>query len=242
VTITTFPTRDEVAVAAARKVADALTQRADLVLGLPAGQTPVPVYAELCRLVSNGAIAVDTATSFALDEFVGLDRTDPRSFAYFITEHLIAPARFDSRRAHFLNGAAADLDAECARYEATIATAGGIDLQILGLGRNGHIGFNEPGDALTARTHRVSLRPDTRRDNAPRVGGNAERVPAEAISMGVGTIMNARAVLIIAMGESKAAAVKRMVRGPITTQLPASLLQLHRKVDLYLDAAAAALL
>ena len=238
--ISTFDTRDEVARAAAQRIADALRQRPDLVLGVPAGQTPIPVYAELRRLASRGEVGFGAATSFGLDEFVGLDRTDPRSFAYFITEHLIAGTNFDADRVHFLNGVSADLDAECARYEAAIAAAGGIDLQILGLGRNGHIGFNEPADALAARTHRVALRPDTRSDNAGRFGGDHARVPREALSMGIGTILTARAVLIIAMGEAKADPVERMIRGPVTTQLPASFLQLHANVDVYLDDAAAA--
>ena len=238
--ITTFATRDDVAVAAARRVADALRDRPDLVLGVPAGQTPVPVYAELRRLASSGAVDFAAATSFALDEFVGLERTDSRSFAYFIHQHLFRETNFDPRRVHFLDGSSADIDGECDRYEAAIAAAGGIDLQILGLGRNGHIGFNEPADALPARTHRVRLRQDTRRDNASRFGSNTDHVPGEAISMGVGTILHARAILIIATGESKAVAVERMVRGPVTTQLPASLLQLHASVEVYLDHAAAA--
>jgi glucosamine-6-phosphate deaminase len=238
--ITTFATRDDVAVAAARRVADALRDRPNLVLGLPAGQTPVPVYAELRRLASSGAVDFAAASSFALDEFVGLERTDPRSFAYFIHEHLIAGTNFDPRHVHFLDGSSADIDEECNRYEAAIAAAGGIDLQILGLGRNGHIGFNEPADALHAHTHRVVLRQDTRSDNAGRFGRNADHVPREAISMGVGTILHARAIVVIATGASKAAAVERMVRGPVTTQLPASLLQLHASVDVYLDHAAAA--
>jgi len=238
--ITTFATRDDVAVAAARRVADALSDRPNLVLGVPAGQTPVPVYAELRRLAISGAVDFAAATSFALDEFVGLERTDSRSFAYFIHQHLFRGTNFDPRRVHFLDGSSADLDRECDRYEAAIAAAGGIDLQILGLGRNGHIGFNEPADALPARTHRVLLRQDTRSDNAGRFGSNADHVPREAISMGVGTILHARAILIIATGESKAVAVERMVRGPVTTQLPASLLQLHASVEVYLDHAAAA--
>ena len=200
----------------------------------------MPVYAELRRLAASGAVDFAAATSFALDEFVGLERTDPRSFAFFIHEHLIDGTNFDPQRVHFLDGSSSDIDQECDRYEATIAAAGGIDLQLLGLGRNGHIGFNEPADALPARTHRVLLRQDTRTDNAGRFGRDADHVPREAISMGVGTILHARAILIIAIGESKAAAVERMVRGPVTTKLPASLLQLHASVEVYLDHAAAA--
>jgi glucosamine-6-phosphate deaminase len=240
VDITTFATRDDVALAAARTISDALKRRPELVLGLPAGQTPVPLYAELRRLATTGALDFSRATSFALDEFAAIPRTDPRSFAYFINEHLIAGTNFDSSRVHVLDGSAADPDAECDRYEGAIAAAGGLDLQILGIGRNGHIGFNEPGDALSARTHRVMLSPDSRRDNASRFGGDPDRVPKEALSMGVGTILKARAILIVATGESKAVPVERMVRGAVTTHVPASMLQLHGNVTVYLDRAAAA--
>jgi len=239
VDITTFATRDDVALAAAQTIGDALKRRPDLVLGLPAGQTPVPVYAQLRRMTAAGAVDFSNATSFALDEFAGVARTDPRSFAYFINEHLIAGTNFDLRRVHFLDGSAVEPDAECDRYEAAIVAAGGLDLQILGLGRNGHIGFNEPGETLAARTHRVTLHPESRRDNASRFGGDSGRVPHEALSMGVGTILKARAILVIATGESKAESVERMVRGPVTTQLPASFLQLHGNVTVYLDRAAA---
>jgi glucosamine-6-phosphate deaminase len=240
VDITTFATRDDVALAAARTIGDALKRRPELVLGLPAGQTPVPLYAELRRLAKTGAIEFSRATAFALDEFAGIPRTDPRSFAYFINEHLIAGTNFDSSRVHVLDGSADDPDAECDRYEGAIAAAGGLDLQILGIGRNGHIGFNEPADTLSARTHRVMLSPDSRRDNASRFGGDADRVPKEAFSMGVGTILKARAILIVATGESKAVPVERMVRGAVTTLVPASMLQLHGNVTVYLDRAAAA--
>jgi glucosamine-6-phosphate deaminase len=148
----------------------------------------------------------------------------------------------DRRRIHFLDGSVSDLDAECARYEAEIEAAGGIDLQLMGIGANGHIGFNEPGDHLTARTHRVALAETTLRDNAGPFGGNAADVPREAISMGMGTILKAKSLILIATGERKASCIERATRGPVTTQLPASFLQLHRDVGLYLDRAAARLL
>jgi glucosamine-6-phosphate deaminase len=235
-----FATREGVAFAVAARVKDAILAKPDLVLGLPAGQTPVPVYAELRRMQQSGLVDFSRATCFLVDEFVGLDRSHPGSFYQFVNEHLFSGINLDQGRVHALDGEARDLVAECDRYEAAIADAGGVDLQLLGLGRNGHIGFNEPSDGLAARTHRVALLAETRRDNAARFGASEAQVPREAISMGVGTILNARAIVMIATGEAKANPVERMLRGPVTTHLPASFLQLHSNVDLYLDRAAAA--
>jgi glucosamine-6-phosphate deaminase len=137
---------------------------------------------------------------------------------------------------------ASDLDAECDRYESAIEYVGGLDFVLLGLGSNGHVGFNEPADQLPSRTHRVTLLESTRRSNAALFGGDLERVPHEALSMGIGTIVKAATVVLLATGPRKARCIERMVHGPVTTQLPASFLQLHRRVELYLDAAAAALL
>jgi glucosamine-6-phosphate deaminase len=156
--------------------------------------------------------------------------------------HLFGSVNLARERIHFLDGAAADLDEECRRYERTIAAAGGIDLQLLGIGANGHIGFNEPGAELTAATHRVTLADTTRRDNAALFGNDQERVPREALSMGVGTILKASTLVLVAMGERKAQCIERTVNGPVTTRLPASLLQLHRRAELYLDRGAAQLL
>jgi glucosamine-6-phosphate deaminase len=234
-----FATHEDVALAVAARVKDAFLTKPDLVLGLPAGQTPVPAYAELRRMQQSRLVDFSRATCFLVDEFVGLERSHPGSFYQFVDEHLFSGINVDRGRVHALNGAARDLAEECDRYEAAIADAGGIDLQLLGLGRNGHIGFNEPSDGLAARTHQVTLLSDTRRDNAPRFGGSETQVPREAISMGIGTILSARAIVMIATGEAKANPVERMVRGPVTTRLPASFLQLHSNVALYLDRAAA---
>jgi glucosamine-6-phosphate deaminase len=157
-------------------------------------------------------------------------------------EHLFGGVALDPARIHFLNGVASDLDAECERYECELDAAGGMDLLILGIGSNGHIGFNEPGDQLVARTHRVRLHEVTRRDNAALFGGNIDSVPREALSMGMGTILRARQIALIATGERKARCVERGVRGFLTTRLPASFLQTHGRVDVFLDRAAAALL
>jgi glucosamine-6-phosphate deaminase len=154
-------------------------------------------------------------------------------------EHLFSRVNLPPEQIHFLNGAAADPDAECERYEVAIAAAGGIDLQILGIGTNGHIGFNEPARALEPRTHRVTLKASTRRSNAMLFHGDADRVPTQALSMGMASILHARRIVMIATGKSKARCVERMMKGPIDTRMPASFLQLHRDVELVLDRAAA---
>jgi glucosamine-6-phosphate deaminase len=141
-----------------------------------------------------------------------------------------------------LNGAAKDLNAECDRYEAAIAEAGGIDLQLLGIGTNGHIGFNEPGDDLPVRTHRVRLMESTRRDNAMLFGNDPSRVPAEALSMGIGTILRARRILLVATGDSKAKCIQAATSGRLTAHVPASMLQVHPDVELLLDRDAASLI
>lgn len=223
-------------------MADTLRRSPDLVLGLPAGRTPVETYTELCRLHAAGEADFSQATAFLLDEFVGLDSSHAGSFRRFLTEHLLSGINLDPNRTYSLNGVAADLDVECERYEETIAAIGGLDLLLLGIGVNGHVGFNEPGDALAARTHRVALVETTRVENAGLFGGSASRVPQAALSIGMGTILRAETIVMLATGERKASAVAGMLRGPVTTTLPASFLQLHRRVEVYLDRAAAAAL
>ncbi len=227
--------------ALAERVAAALRERPSLVLGLPTGRTPVRTYEELRRLHATGAVSFAQAATFNLDEFAGVDGTHPGSFRQFMERHLFAGIDLNPERIHFLDGMAPDPGAECARYERAIAAAGGIGLQLLGIGANGHIGFNEPAAELAASTHRVALHEGTRRDNAALFGGDPERVPREALSMGMGTILKAEIIVLVATGERKARCVERAVRGPVTTRLPASFLQLHRRVELYLDRAAAAL-
>ena len=237
--VSVFETPDETATAVADRIARALQEKPDLVLGLPTGKSPVPTYAELRRMYAAGKVDFSRARTFNLDEFAGVSADHPGSFRRFMDEHLFDHVNLESSRIHFLNGAARDLDAECERYEAEIESAGGIDLQLLGIGSNGHIGFNEPGDELSARTHRVVLHEVTRRDNAPLFGGEVGQVPREALSIGMATILKAAAIVLIATGERKAPCVQRMVRGPLTTRLPASFLQTHRRVELFLDRDAA---
>jgi glucosamine-6-phosphate deaminase len=237
--VTIFPDERALAKSLALHVAAKLRENPRLVLGLPTGRTPIRLYRELVALYSKGDADFSLATTFNLDEFAGVEPSDPGSYRTFMERHLFGHVNLAKERIHMLNGAADDLEAECARYEREIASAGGIDLQLLGIGTNGHIGFNEPAAALIARTHKVVLKAETRRSNASLFGGDVDRVPREALSMGMATILHARRIILIATGKSKAPAVRRMVTGPITPKLPASFLELHGDVDLWLDTAAA---
>jgi glucosamine-6-phosphate deaminase len=238
--ITVFPSDRAAARALAHRVAAALEANPRLVLGLPTGRTPVAFYHELASLSAHGRADFSAARTFNLDEFLGAGPSDPGSYRRFMDQHLFSRVNLPADHINFLNGAAADPDRECARYEQAIADAGGIDIQILGVGTNGHIGFNEPGTVLAARTHRVTLKPETRRANASLFGGDAAAVPGEALSMGMATILQARSIVLLATGRTKAVCVQRSLDGPITTELPASFLQLHRDVEVMLDEAAAA--
>jgi glucosamine-6-phosphate deaminase len=231
-----------VAQAVATRMRHLLADTPTAVLGLPTGRTPVRLYTRLRALYAAGRLDCSKVTTFNLDEFFGLPAEHPASYRTFMEEHLFRHVNIPRRRIHFLDGMARDAVSECRRYEAAIASAGGIDLQVLGIGANGHIGFNEPGPVLQADTHRARLKPETRRSNAALFDGRVTDVPREALSMGVGTILRSRAIVLIATGGSKAAAVKATVEGPVTTRMPASLLQLHASVELVLDEAAAATL
>jgi glucosamine-6-phosphate deaminase len=217
-----------------------LAARPAAALGLPTGNTPIKLYAELRRRHLEGKADFSKASTFNLDEFWGLPWSHPASYRAFMEEHLFQHVNLASRRIHFLNGIAKSAATECARYEAAIAKAGGLDLLILGIGLNGHIGFNEPAPSLTGDSHLARLAPATRRSNAYLFAGRVAAVPPEALSMGVGTILRSRSIILMATGGSKAEVVRAMVRGKITTKMPASLLQLHPDVELVLDHAAAA--
>jgi glucosamine-6-phosphate deaminase len=225
-----------VARALARRIRDALAANPRLVLGLPTGRTPVGFYHELA---SHGHPDFSQATTFNLDEFFGIPPSHTGSYRQFMERHLFQRVNLAPERINFLDGSAPDPDAECRRYEAAIEAAGGIDIQILGIGTNGHIGFNEPARALESRTHRVRLTPETRRSNAALFGGDPGAVPEEALSMGMATILQARSIVLLATGRTKAPCIERVVNGPITTELPASFLQTHSNVDIMLDGAAA---
>jgi glucosamine-6-phosphate deaminase len=235
-----YSTPEAVARALAHEIARALDRDPGLVLGLPTGRTPIPLYRELVRLHHRGRADFARATTFNLDEFLGLADTDPRGYHAFMRRHLFDHVNLSHPRMHVLHGASRDVARECAAYERAIARAGGIDLQILGLGANGHVGFNEPAPALLARTHRSRLTRATRRANAGLFGRRLRDVPHEALSMGMATILGATRIVLVATGAAKARCVKRLVEGPVTPRLPASFLQLHSKAEVWLDRAAAA--
>lgn len=237
--VTVFRHERDAAVALAGELLAALARRPSLVLGLPTGRTPVALYRRLVELHAQGRADFSQVTTFNLDEFLGLPADHPGSYRAYMTRHLFAPAGIAPAQVHFLDGMASDAEAECARFEAAIAAAGGIDLMVLGIGANGHIGFNEPAAGLSARSHRVVLTPQTRRANAAFFGNDPARVPDEALSMGMATILQARRIVLLAMGRGKGRAVERMVNGLVTPRLPASFLQLHEDVEVMLDEAAA---
>ena len=238
--VTIFKEVRTLAKSLADRVAQALSGKPDLVLGLPTGRTPIRLYHDLGSMHAKGQVDFSRATTFNLDEFLGIPPEHPGSYRAFMQTHLFSRVNLDPARINVLNGSAADPNGECARYERAIEEAGGIDLQLLGIGTNGHIGFNEPARELAGVTHRVELKSSTRRSNAALFGGDVEQVPREALSMGMATILHARQIVMIATGKSKAGCIEKVVHGPITTKLPASFLQVHRDVELMLDEAAAA--
>ena len=238
--VTVFRDERTLARTLAAQIVDAIAQKPDLVLGLPTGRTPIRLYHELGALHGKGQADFSRVTTFNLDEFLGIPPEHRGSYRTFMNEHLFSRINIPASQINMLNGVAPDSLAECIRYERAIAAAGGLDLQLLGIGTNGHIGFNEPARELSGGTHRVVLKASTRHSNAALFGGNEDHVPREALSMGMATILRARRIILIATGKSKAGCVERAVHGPITTRMPASFLQLHRDVELILDEAAAA--
>lgn len=211
------------------------------VLGLATGGTPERTYELLVEKVNAGHLSFSQATTFNLDEYVGLRPDHPQSYHAYMRSRLFGETDFDAERTHLPNGTADDLSDAGRQYEALIAKAGGIDLQLLGLGANGHIGFNEPGATENSRTRVVDLTEETIAANS-RFFDSPEDVPRRALTMGIATILEAREIVLIATGESKAEAVERSVRGPVTPQMPASFLQQHPSVTFVLDEAAASLL
>lgn len=227
---------------AARIVQRLLTRKPAAVLGLPAGGTPRRLYQELRGLHRDGALSFRAATTFNLDEYIGIAADHPASFRAALQAQLFDHVDVTPERTHIPDGMAADPAAECEAYERLIAAAGGIDLQILGIGADGHLGFNEPSSSLGSRTRVKTLMASTRARSAGEFGGGADNVPRHAITMGLGTILEARQCLLLAFGDAKAEAIRRAVEGPVTAMCPASVLQLHPDVRVVLDPAAARLL
>ena len=208
-------------------------------LGLATGSTPLVFYRELVTMHSRGEVDFAEVTTFNLDEYAGLSPDHPQSYAYFMRGQFFSRVNVAPSRIHIPDGLARDIPAHCEAYEAAIRNAGGIDLQLLGLGSDGHIGFNEPTSSLGSRTRLKTLTERTLRDNA-RFFASPSEVPRHVITMGVGTILDARRCVVLAFGAQKAAAVAAMVEGPITADVPASALQFHARCALLIDEAAAA--
>jgi len=232
---------EELSLETALRIAEAVRSKPDIVLGLATGGTPLGCYRELIRMHREEGLSFSKVTTFNLDEYVGLPPSHPQSYHYYMFHNLFDHVDVRRENVHIPDGMAEDLDEECRRYEEAIKEAGGIDLQLLGIGRNGHIGFNEPGSPFDSRTRVVKLSEQTRKDNA-RFFNSIDEVPTHAITMGIGTIMEARRIILIASGEAKAEAIAKAVKGPKTVDVPASALQDHPDCLFIIDKEAASLL
>ena len=231
-------TKEEASRLAADMIAALVKKNPKCVLGLATGSTPVPMYAELAKDVKAKKISFKNVKSWNLDEYWGLAGTHDQSYRYFMNKNLFDKIDIDKKNTHVLNGLAKDWKKEVKAYEKQIKTAGGIDLQVLGIGSDGHIAFNEPGSSLASRTRLVSLTPQTIKDNARFFKKQAD-VPKYALSMGVGTIMEAKTIVLLAFGANKADAVKGAVEGGISQFCTASALQMHEDAWFFCDEAAA---
>jgi glucosamine-6-phosphate deaminase len=231
----------------AEAIGRAVEARGRAVLGLATGGTPIPIYQQLVARHAEGALPFRHVTTYNLDEYYPISPLDPNSYRFYMNHHLFSRVDIAPNRAHVLDGTVpeASADEHCAAFDRWIAADGGLDLQLLGIGRNGHVGFNEPSgldveSALRLPTRRVALHPTTTADAARDFGGDPSRVPEHALTMGVGPILAARSILILAFGPAKAEAVAKALTGPISAEVPASLLQsARRKVTWLLDAPAA---
>ncbi|MFU8780185.1 MAG: glucosamine-6-phosphate deaminase [Kiritimatiellia bacterium] len=232
-------TADVASAAAARIVARLVREKPDAVLGLATGSTPLGLYRELIRLHREEGLDFSRVTTFNLDEYIGVGGDHPASYRLFMMENLFSGLNIPESQIHIPDGLADDVPAHCAAYEAAIHAAGGIDLQVLGIGSDGHLGFNEPMSSLASRTRIKTLTEETRRDNA-RFFARYEDVPHHCITMGMGTILESRICLMLAFGANKASAVAEAIEGPVCSMIPASALQLHPVVHVLLDASAAA--
>jgi len=231
--------KEEMGKRAGELIAAEMRKKPHFVLGLATGSTPLPLYQELARLNKKGVIDFSTTVSFNLDEYVGLPGDHEQSYRRFMDENLFNHININKKNTHVPDGMAKDISAFCDQYEQMIDDVGGIDVQVLGIGSNGHIGFNEPGSSLGSLTRIKTLTPTTIQDNA-RFFARKEDVPTMAITMGIGTIMKAQKVLLLANGANKADTVAAALEGPVTSKCPASALQLHRYATFVITEDAAA--
>lgn len=232
---------EEMSKKAANYIVSQVTLKPDSVLGLATGSTPIKTYEYIRDKFTKEEVDFKEVVTFNLDEYIGLGKKEPQSYRYFMNENLFNHINIKEENINIPNGLSKNINEECRLYEEKIVNQGGIDLQLLGIGRNGHIGFNEPNVNFEARTHKVTLDEDTINANA-RFFKSVDDVPTEAISMGIKTIMMSKKILLLASGENKSRVIDGLVNGPITPKLPASILQLHQDVTLILDEGAASLL
>jgi glucosamine-6-phosphate deaminase len=234
--------KEELSLEIAARIDELIREKAGkgekVVLGLATGSSPLLIYAELVRRHREEGLSFANVVSFNLDEYEGLEPEHPESYWHFMQEHLFSQVDMRPEAIHLPSDRSDDVEAVASEYEKKIAAAGGLDWQLLGIGRNGHIGFNEPGSARESRTRRIILNEITRSDAAPAFAG-IENVPTHAVTMGVSSILGAKEICLIAWGESKHDIVREAMSGPVTSALPASFLQDHRNVKWYLDCAAA---
>lgn len=238
--MTVFVTKnyDEMSEKGAEVIAELLKVKSHALLGLATGGTPVGMYKELINKNKAGEISFKHVSTFNLDEYYPIDKTNNQSYDYFMKDNLFNHVDINTENAHIPNGMAKDSTEESIAYEKQVRMAGGVDIQVLGIGSNGHIGFNEPCEVFEPNTHRVQLKETTIADNA-RFFNSIEEVPTEAITMGIGTIMSAKTILLLASGKAKAPIIKEMLTGKITPNVPASILQFHQNVVIVLDEASA---
>jgi len=233
-----LPSPAEVGKLAARRIVQLVQRKPATVLGLATGSSPLAIYAELAAQVRAGHLDVSRVRAFALDEYVGIPPGHPQSYASVINREVVEPLGLDPAGVRVPDGRAHDIETACAEYEAAIHDAGGVDLQILGIGANGHIGFNEPTSSFASRTRIKTLAPQTRADNA-RFFEDPDEVPTHCLTQGLGTIMAARELVLVAQGEGKAGAIAAAVEGPVSSMCPGSILQFHQHATVIIDDAAA---
>ena len=236
-----YESEEQIGIAAGNYMCGQGLQKPNSVLGLATGSTPLKPYSQMIELYKKGVVDFSKVTTFNLDEYVNLDVNDKNSYHSFMHENLFDHINIPEENINFLDGNAEDPEEECRRYEEKIKAAGGIDIQLLGIGSNGHIAFNEPADCFQRWSHVVTLKESTVKDNS-RFFKSIDEVPTQAVTMGIGSIMQAKKILIIAIGENKAKAIKQLIGGNVTPMCPASVLQFHTDVTLMLDKAAASLI
>ena len=229
---------EEICDEAVRIIHESWEKKKNLVLGLATGRTPIGVYQRLIALNKKGEMDFSRIITFNLDEYLGLDESHPQSFAHYMDKNLFQHVNIKRENIFRLKGKPEDIEKHCQEYEEKIRAVGGIDLQLLGVGRNGHIGFNEPGSSLSSRTRPKALTQSTVEANAS-LFKNKERVPRYCLTMGIGTILDAKQILLLASGKEKFYAIKGCVEGPITASVPASVLQLHPQAKIIVDEEAA---